>query len=298
MTAPGAACCRNLGTIRMSEVKRVGLWGRLPVILRAIVAGILIGLPAANVWPILLLKLGMPLAAGAEILFFIAYIWWVSGGGPPKSLQGRARDSFRAGALSGTQWIWGSIAAVFFAGTIHAAIVVLFRLVPFPAAEFHAGYDFSFIPGAPMRWLAIVISAASAGICEETGFRGYMQRPIEKRHGALVAILISSLLFMLLHLNKHWSTAGMTPIVFGAGLLLGALAWASGSLVFCIAGHTIMDIGLFAYWWTQIAGVFTQRPISETGMDQTFYIECAVFAIALLVTLVAIARLKRLPGIE
>jgi len=145
-----------------------------------------------------------------------------------------------------------------------------------------------------MRWLAVVVSAVSAGICEETGFRGYMQRPIEKRHGAFVAILISSLLFMLVHLNKHWSTAGMTPIVFGAGLLLGALAWASRSLVFCMVGHTIMDIGLFAYWWTQIAGVFTQRPISETGADQTFSVECAAFAVALLVTLAAIVRLRRL----
>jgi membrane protease YdiL (CAAX protease family) len=278
----------------MSEAKRAGPWGRLPVILRAIVTGILIGLPAANVWPIFLFKLGMPLAAGAEVLFLIAYIWWVSGGGPPKSFQSLARDSFRTGALSGAQWIWGSIAAIFFAATVHAAIVLLFRLTPFPAAEFQAGYDFSFIPAASMRWLAIVASAASAGICEETGFRGYMQRPIEKRHGAFAAILISSLLFMLVHLNKHWSTAGMTPIVLAAGLLLGALAWASGSLVFCMIGHTLMDIGLFAYWWTQIAGVFMQRPISETGIDQAFYVECGVFAVALLVTVAAIVRLKEL----
>jgi membrane protease YdiL (CAAX protease family) len=145
-----------------------------------------------------------------------------------------------------------------------------------------------------MRWLAIVVSAASAGICEETGFRGYMQRPIEKRHGALVAILISSLFFMLLHLNKQWSLVGMVPIVFGAGVLLGLLGWASRSLVFCMIGHTIMDVGLFAYWWTQIAGTFSQRPISETGMDQAFYIACTALVLALLVTLTAIARLRQL----
>ena len=29
-------------------------------------------------------------------------------------------------------------------------------------AEFRQGYDFSFIPTVPLRWLAIVISAASA----------------------------------------------------------------------------------------------------------------------------------------
>jgi hypothetical protein len=119
-----------------------------------------------------------------------------------------------------------------------------------------------------------------------------MQRPIEKRHGPFLAILISSFFFMLVHLTKSWSTIGMVPIVFGAGLLLGTLARASGTLVFCMIGHTIMDIGLFAYWWTQIAGTFTQRPISETGLDLAFYAECGVLGVALAVTILAIARLK------
>jgi membrane protease YdiL (CAAX protease family) len=271
-----------------------GMWGRVPAIVRAIITGLLVGMIAANIWPIFLLKLGMPMAAGAEALFLAAYIWWVRGGGPPKSWKKIRADNFRVSSFSGTQWFWGLIAAGFFAATIHAAIVVLFRLVPFPAAAFHAGYDFGFIPSRSMQWIAVVVSAASAGICEETGFRGYMQRPIEKRHGAIVAILISSFAFMLLHLTKSWSLIGMVPIVFGAGILLGTLAWASRSLVFCMIGHTIMDIGLFAYWWTQIAGTFSQRSISETGMDQMFYAECGVFAVALLVTLAATMRLYRL----
>jgi membrane protease YdiL (CAAX protease family) len=142
------------------------------------------------------------------------------------------------------------------------------------------------------------VSAASAGICEEIGFRGYMQRPIEKRYGALAAILISSLFFMLLHLTKSWSTIGMVPIVFGAGLLLGMLARASGTLVFCMIGHTTMDIGLFAYWWTQIAGKYSQRPIFETGMDQMFYAELGVLGAALLITLAAIVRLRNLRPLD
>lgn len=271
-----------------------GYWTRLPVIVRAILTGIVIGLVAANVWPILLLKLGMPLAAAAEVIFLGIYIWWVSGGGPPRSWNASRSDSFRTGVLSPSQWAWGLIAAVFFAATVHAAIVVLFRLVPFPAAAFHQGYDFSGIPSPQMQWLAILVSAASAGICEETGFRGYMQRPIEKRHGAVVAILISSLFFTLLHLNKGWSTAGMVPIVFGAGLLLGILAWASGSLIPGIVGHTVMDVGLFGYWWSQIAGTFSERPVSETGMDQRFYVEASALLITLIVTLTAIVRLRRL----
>ena len=268
-----------------------GWWMRVPVIVRAIIVGIFIGLVAANVWPLLLLRLGMPTAAGAEVLFLSAYLWWAGGGGPPKSLRVVRADYLRVRTLSKVQWLWGLTAALFFAITIHAGIVVLFRLVPFPARAFHEGYDFSFIPGAPMRWLAVVVSAASAGVCEETGFRGYMQRPIENRHGPVVAIQISALFFMMLHLNKDWSTIGMVPIVFGAGLLLGTLARVSGTLVFCMIGHTIMDVGLFAYWWTQIAGTFSQRPISETGMDQSFYFECACLVVALIVTLLSFHRL-------
>ncbi len=111
--------------------------------------------------------------------------------------------------------------------------------------------------------------------------------------GAPIAILVSSLFFTLLHLNETWATLGMVPVVFCAGVLLGLLAWSSGSLIPCMIGHVIMDIGLFAYWWTGIAGDFTARPITETGIDLLFVLACVVFAVSLLVVLHAISRLKR-----
>ena len=269
------------------------LWLRLPIALRAIVSGLLIALVAANVWPLLLLSLGAPLAAIAEVIFLAFYIWWAGGGGPPLTTRTTRAAAFRCGKLSATQWVWGMIAAVFFAATIHASIVLLFRLVTFPMASFRHGYDLSFIPSLTWKWVAVVVSAASAGICEETGFRGYMQRPIEERSGPLVAILISSFFFMLLHLTKDWATIGMVPIVFGAGVLLGLLAWSSGSLIPCMIGHTLMDIGLFAYWWTGIAGDFTAQPISRTGVDQGFLVGFAAFAISLAVVLLAMWKLRR-----
>jgi membrane protease YdiL (CAAX protease family) len=269
------------------------LWMKLPVSLRAILSGILIALAAANVWPVLVLHLSVPLAAIAEAIFLALYFWWAGGGGglPRRTHAARAK-AFRRGRLSPAQWFWGVIAAIFFAVTIHASIVLLFRFVPFPMAAFRRGYDFSFIPSLRLKWLAVAVSAASAGICEETGFRGYMQRPIEQRHGAPVAILISSFFFMALHLTKDWATLGMVPIIFGAGVLLGLLAWSSGSLIPCMLGHILMDIGLFAYWWTGIAGDFTARPISEAGLDQPFFIACAAFTISLFVMLLAISELR------
>ncbi|PYX03767.1 MAG: hypothetical protein DMG86_02425 [Acidobacteria bacterium] len=268
-------------------------WARLPTALRAIISGLLMALIPANVWPLLLLNLGVPLAAVVEVAFLALYVWWASGGGPPRRTQAARATAFRRGIPTPTQWSWGLIAALFFAISIHASIVLLFRIVPYPMATFRQGYDFSFIPSLPLKWIAVVVSATSAGICEETGFRGYMQRPLELRHGAPVAVLISSLFFTAVHLTKGWAMAGMVPIVFGAGVLLGLLAWSSGSLIFGMIGHVMMDIGLFAYWWTGVAGNFTAKPISETGVDQPFLIACAVLATSLLIVLLSILKLRR-----
>jgi membrane protease YdiL (CAAX protease family) len=269
-----------------------GAWRRVPLTLHAVVGGLLVGMIAANVWPLLLLKLGAGPAAAVEALLLAAYLWWFLGLAPGPWRAGR-RELGRWRRLTAPDWAWGLLAALAFAASVHAAMVVLFRLVPFPAAAFHAGYDLAFIPTQPMRWLACVVSALSAGVCEEMGFRGYMQRPIETRHGAVLAIAISSVLFMLIHLNKSWSLLAMTPIVLGAGVMLGLLARRSRSLVFCMLGHWAMDIGLFAYWWTQIAGVFPQRPVWETGLDASAIAEVAVLAGAL--GLFAIA-LRQFPG--
>jgi membrane protease YdiL (CAAX protease family) len=272
-------------------------WSKLPASLRAIVSGLLIGLIAANVWPVLLLKLGLPLAVPAEVIFLSLYIWWAAGGGPPRTTQGSRANAFRRRSLSSAEWLWGIVAALSFALTVHASLVLLFRFVPFPTAAFRQGYDLSFVPSLALKWLAVVVSAMSAGICEEVGFRGYMQRPIEQRHSAPVAIFISSVFFMLLHLSKAWAIIGMVPIVFGAGVLLGVLAWSSQSLIPGIIAHVIMDVGLFAYWWTGIAGEFTVRPIRETGVDLVFLIAWLVFVASLFVQLFATSKLRRMTSV-
>jgi membrane protease YdiL (CAAX protease family) len=271
---------------------------RFPLAARAIITGVAIALVAGNVWPLLLVRLGVPIAATAEIIFLAFYLWWASGGGPPLTTQAARGIAFRGGHLSPAQWGWGLLAALSFAATIHASVALLFCLVPFPTEAFRQGYDVSFIPSLPLKWVAVVVSAASAGICEETGFRRYMQQPIEQRAGPLTAILVSSSFFMLLHLTKGWALIGMVPIVFGAGALLGLLAWASGSLNPGMIGHVVMDIGLFAYWWTGIAGDFTARPITETGVNQPFLITCAFLAVTLFLVLFAIWQLRAIARLQ
>src|SRR5438270_3639889 len=97
------------------ENKTVG-WAKLPVSLRAIVTGIVIALIPANVWPPLLLSLGVPAAATIEIAFLVPYPWWASGNGPSERTRRTRAFAFRSGPLSPAQWFLGNYCRVCFRG--------------------------------------------------------------------------------------------------------------------------------------------------------------------------------------
>ena len=57
--------------------------------------------------------------------------------------------------------------------------------------------------------------------------------------------------------------------------------------------RTLMDISLFAYWWTGVAGRFTVRPIREMGPDGAFALTCAVLAASLSLLWLSMAKLRQ-----
>jgi len=266
--------------------------GRLQLV--GIAAGVIVSILAANVWPALLSTPNVWAALILESAFLAAFLWWAKGGGPPRALKAFRVFIFRDVDLTLNQWAWGLVAALFFAISVHAALVLLFRLIPYPVAMFRRGYDLSVVPSHTIQWLVVVVAAASAAICEEIAFRGFLQRPIESRYGLWLAVVISALAFTALHLGKSWALAAMIPIVFGAGLLLGLLAHAAASLVPGMIGHFIMDVGLFAYWWTGIAGQFPGRPIFETGVDPAFVGAGCVLVVSLAFVAGGIRRLRHI----
>ena len=266
--------------------------GHLPLL--AMVIGVVVAILAANLWLLLLSALPIPLALVLECAFLGVFLWWAAGGGPPRALRTFRAESFRRVTLTPNQWAWGLLAALFFAITVHAALVLLFRFIPYPVAAFRQGYDLSFLPSHTLQWLVVIVAAASAAICEETAFRGFIQKPLESRYSLWLAVGISSLAFTALHLSKSWALAAMIPIVFGAGVLLGLLAHAAQSLVPGMIGHFVMDVGLFAYWWTGIAGQFRARPIFETGPDLAFVVAVCLLALSLALVVVAVRRLRRI----
>jgi len=99
-------------------------------------------------------------------------------------------------------------------------------------------------------WVAfavLIMASIVAGICEETGYRGYLQVPLEKKYGPTTSIIITSIIFMLIHLSHSWASP-ILPHIFFASVFLGILAYKTGSLIPGIIGHSILDIFNYSVW--------------------------------------------------
>lgn len=93
--------------------------------------------------------------------------------------------------------------ALAYVGTVESGMALLFRFVEFPRDAFRAAYAMILSQDPFWAWVIIVTSSATAGICEEIGFCGYMQPPIESRHGPIYAIAITSAVLSSSILRNH-----------------------------------------------------------------------------------------------
>jgi len=242
--------------------------------------GFLVSSLGIAVWSLFLAVLPAPWSILAMIpVLWVYWKWftrkyaaWPWGGAGPWD---DGRRPIRAGGLRALQLG----AALLFVLIVRASFVVTFCLIPFPAERFTA--DYKQLESMPLwtAWALIVMSSIVAAICEETGFRGYMQAPLQKRYGPRIAIIATSIFFTLIHLSHRWA-APILPQIFFASVLLGLLAWRSGSLIPGIIGHAILDIFDYSFWWTNITGKIDRKTIFETGVDGHFIVWALLLAAA------------------
>ncbi len=266
-----------------------GLWNRIPLVVRAIIVGLLVAEVGIISWGILLVTapalvavVAMPALLVLYWLFFSGHMLW------PATIETR-RANFRETSLAPATWEWGLGAAALFVVALESSIFTLFRLIPYPAEQFVPQTMFEGVPTAGL-WAALIVASLVAGICEETGFRGYIQRPLEARYGPAVAITITTLSFAALHLNQPWAITLMLPILL-ASVMLGVLAYAARSLIPGIIGHAVMDVFNFSYWWWQLMGQYDRRTIFETGIDLDFVFWSATLAVSLTLFALVVRKL-------
>lgn len=149
--------------------------------------------------------------------------------------------NFAKGAALGSAAIGATLALVLVCGGLH--------WVPDTMTAFLSG-DVSASPAG--AWFAstarITLLLAPAAFFEELLFRGYLWRVAEDALGVPFALVVSSILFGLVHLQNPGSDALAIVNVILAGFALGLVRLATGSLYAAWAAH-------FMWNWIMAAGV-------------------------------------------
>jgi membrane protease YdiL (CAAX protease family) len=258
-------------------------WDRLPAIVRGILVAelvVTIGTIPPSIAVILNLRTSpaIPWMLVVTVGWLLFFWWYVSGHGWPRSTQESRRRDLRAPSLSKHAWTWALIAGTFgITGTIAMAFVTA-RLAHLPREAFAAPMDFSKY-GALTVICAIASISATAGIVEEAGFRGFLISPIQRRHGWMIAILISGIMFFLDHHSSHaYATFVFLPFFLAISVVHGLLVKYSGSIRPSVLLHALADFIVIPVSYG-LVGTFSVESVSVTGIDRQFIIWVAVMVV-------------------
>jgi membrane protease YdiL (CAAX protease family) len=221
------------------------------------------------------------------ILPMTLYLWlywrYLNGSGWPRSTAEVRRTSLRANRLSGDLWGMSLLAGLVGLGALLPLLGVMSRLVRLPAES----QGINTPPQMPFLtvFLLLVMASVVAGVVEEAGFRGYMQGPIERRHGPLVAIVLNGALFGVGHYTHHpASVVAMLPYYLAVAAVYGGLAYATNSILPAVVLHAGGNVfSLTRLWMTgQPEWQVSAKPkalIWETGVDAEFLGYVAAFVV-------------------
>jgi membrane protease YdiL (CAAX protease family) len=242
----------------------------------------------ANLHHYTALPWSVPLAAA------LLYVFWryAQGFWAPVSTAEFRRTSLRAYRLTGHAWCWSLIAGGLGLVALVAALRVVNRMVHLPQQR---SQELQGLPTFTVLAL-LLMSSLFAGVVEEAGFRGYMQGPIEKRWGIVIAILITGTMFAVAHLDF---TLILWPYYVAVAAIYGAVAYLTNSILPTIGLHTAgniysnMDLWLHGQAeWQASSG--SESLIWSAGIDASFLVSIAAFVLTTAAMTWAYFRLAQL----
>jgi membrane protease YdiL (CAAX protease family) len=267
-------------------------WMKVPLVVRSVLTGFGVSSIGVGIWVLMVTNVPLPWSIVAMGTVLIIFWMYFSGKWNPSSTQGFRRFCMRQINPKRLVWIWGMVAAFLLFLFLNSGLILTFRIVEFQPEIFKT---FSYINDFPAwkAWSFILGVSLVAGICEEIGFRGYMQAPLEQKYGPVAGISITSLVFVVVHLHQAWA-GGILVQIFVISFMIGYLAYSTNSLLPGIIAHVTFDIINVSYWWSDVIGTFERKPISMTGVDNHFIITVMVVLLSTILFIVAIRKLLKL----
>ena len=254
----------------------IRIWDRLPAVIRAILAGYFVTAVGslANFFIFANLKFLPQVPWLLPATFAWLWLFWkyANGAGWPRSTREMRQTDLRAKSLPRRVWGW----ALFAGGMgLMSTLGIGFltpRLADIPASAFKIPIDFSVYPW----WMTLSILLAislTAGVAEESGYRGFMLSPIQRRHGWIAAALITGFVFFLDHHFSHaYATFAFLPFFLSVSAIHTLLVHRTGSIRPSIVLHAALDFVVIPIQY----GLIVKVPITsvlKTGVDRSFVIE-------------------------
>jgi len=231
---------------------------------------------------------GVPWGPALAVPLLWLFWRWLGGAGWPRSSSSFRRRMRRANPLP--RGARGRVALAALAGFVFAgaAMTLGLRLSDLPPDAVRA-------PPLPMVTLvpAVVMLSLVAGVCEEVGLRGYLQKPLEDAGRPVAAILLSSATFVLLHASHEGFLAQAAPM-FLAALWYGAFTARTDSILPMIAIHALLDLVSFGH--VMILGGSLPRSVHQDGFTPAFWVNLAVAAAAMIAAFLLTARIPARPA--
>jgi membrane protease YdiL (CAAX protease family) len=237
----------------MSESKSV--LRRIPVVVRAVVTGFVVQIVGVGPFMILAqlnLQHGRAVPWAALVEIGILWLLWryLGGAGWPTSTSATRRRWLRAGAVDRMLLPATVTAGLFYGLTVGCLVVVSNLWMPMPPEAVAAVVELARAP-ALTAMATLLMIAVSAGLVEEAAFRGYMQVPIEERHGPAIAIGVVALAFAL----SHAPAGPILPVFVLGAVSWGLLARLSGSIVPGVIVHILVDATFLLWIWRRPEGL-------------------------------------------
>lgn len=218
-------------------------WLRIPVVIRAVFVGLVVASVGSYPWAWLAaanLRHMRIVPWAPAVMAVYLWIYWrhFTGHGWPERTVAVRRERSRARAISGSVWTAAIVAGVLGLWASIVLMRLIGRIVALPQERMG---DTTGIPAGTLLAM-LVMGSLVAGIVEEVSFRGYMQRPMERRLGPVIAILVVGVAFGLAHSgHSEWSLVLM-PYYIAVAVTYGALAWLTDSILPSLALHVGGDL--------------------------------------------------------
>jgi len=229
-------------------MSRIGhLWQRLPVVLRAVLGGFVVQLVGfavlATLIPLNLRYLThVPWTLAPLGLALWAYWSYFGGRGWPAGTADARRRLRRSNPVPARLRARVMVAGGLFSATVFAVSLLQYALRSLPPESLGLAMALSELPS----WTAVPLALAAAlfvGVGEELSFRGYMQVPIEDRHGPWLGLTVPALVFAL----SHGIDPVILPVFFVVSIGWSYLAWTVDSIRPGVVFHALID-GVAFLW--------------------------------------------------